>query len=248
MKIHLLSDLHNEFSELEPTTAQADVVVLAGDVHVREKSIAWAAKAFAGKRIVQVLGNHEYYGGSLGHTRYKLRQLAKESGIDLLDDSCCEIDGVRFVGATLWTDYKLTGNRQIAMIDAKDRMNDYRKIRDVHYRRVNPSQLAEAHSASVRFLAETLDQPYPGTTVVVTHHAPSALSLAEHYRLENDSLNSCYASNLEHLMGKAALWAHGHTHDSADYQLSGTRVVCNPRGYAPSQINPNFNPNLVIEI
>ena len=29
---------------------------------------------------------------------------------------------------------------------------------------------------------------------------------------------------------RAQLWIHGHTHDSFDYVVNGTRVVCNPRG------------------
>lgn len=44
------------------------------------------------------------------------------------------------------------------------------------------------------------------------------------------------------------LWVHGHMHNSVDYRVGATRVVTNPRGYAGHEINPNFNPQLVIEI
>lgn len=247
MKIQILSDLHNEFGLAEGLRTDADIVVLAGDVHVREKSVLWAAQTFAGQRVVQIAGNHEYYGGSLGKTKSKMQQLAKDAGIDLLDDSQVIIAGIRFLGCTLWTDYRLTGNRQMAMIDAKSQMNDYVKIRDAQYRKVKPNQLAEAHSKSVAFLEEALEQTHNGPTVVVTHHAPSEQSLAQEYRLSADPLNSCYASNLEHLVAKADLWIHGHTHDSADYQIGSCRVICNPRGYAPANLNPNFNPSLIIE-
>ena len=49
---------------------------------------------------------------------------------------------------------------------------------------------------------------------------------------------------------RACLWVHGHTHDSFDYTINGTRVVCNPRGYVIDGVNENarFDPDLVIAI
>jgi len=69
--------------------------------------------------------------------------------------------------------------------------------------------------------------------VVVTHHAPSARSLT--YQEPSWLLDSAYASNLDHLMGeeRVRLWVHGHTHLATDYEVMGTRVVSNPRGYVP---------------
>ena len=36
------------------------------------------------------------------------------------------------------------------------------------------------------------------------------------------------------------LWVHGHTHSSFDYNIHGTRVVCNPRGYEDHDLNPEY--------
>jgi Icc-related predicted phosphoesterase len=47
---------------------------------------------------------------------------------------------------------------------------------------------------------------------------------------------------------RAPLWVHGHMHESYDYEVYGSRVVCNPRGYAPNALNPDFKPDLVMEI
>lgn len=66
MKLHLLSDLHLEFASYEADTgalAAADVIVLAGDIHVGVEGIAWARRAFESKPIVYVCGNHEFYSG-----------------------------------------------------------------------------------------------------------------------------------------------------------------------------------------
>jgi hypothetical protein len=74
-------------------------------------------------------------------------------------------------------------------------------------------------------------------------------SVAERYA--EDLLSACFASDFDRLMGYSKLWIHGHTHDSSDYELNGTRVICNPRGYckagkAPE--NTEFNPGLVVQI
>jgi Icc-related predicted phosphoesterase len=93
-----------------------------------------------------------------------------------------------------------------------------------------------------------LADPFDGRTVVVTHHAPSSQSV--HPRYANDLLTPAFASNLESLMGGdgVALWIHGHMHESYDYGAYGTRVVCNPRGYAPDAMNPDFRPDWLIVI
>ena len=64
-------------------------------------------------------------------------------------------------------------------------------------------------------------------------------------------LNASFVSNADHLAGgdRVQLWVHGHTHDSFDYRLNGTRVVCNPRGYAKGGVNENahFDPHFIVE-
>jgi hypothetical protein len=35
----------------------------------------------------------------------------------------------------------------------------------------------------------------------------------------------------------------GHTHESFDYEIGKTRVVCNPRGYASTEENKGFRPD-----
>lgn len=87
--------------------------------------------------------------------------------------------------------------------------------------------------------------------MVVTHHAPSFQSIAPMYR--QDSLTPAFASNLDYLMGEPiCLWIHGHVHHSNDYEINGTRIVSNPRGYQLKgdtfPENQDFKPDLVIEI
>jgi Icc-related predicted phosphoesterase len=97
-------------------------------------------------------------------------------------------------------------------------------------------------------LAKSLSQPFSGKTVVVTHHSPSSRSVAQ--RFAQDLLTPAFASNLEEMMGshRVALWIHGHMHDPFDYEIFGTRVVCNPRGYAPFALTPSFRADFVVEV
>lgn len=249
MKIQLLSDLHLEFGGFTPPALDADVVVLAGDIHLKEKGVAWAKEMFSCP-VLYVMGNHEYYGGSLGKTREAILKAAEGTNVTVLDRKSIVIDGVRFLGATLWTDYRLTGNQPLALWDAQQAMTDFKKIRDEKFSKLRPTRVLAQHVKDRKFLEESLLEPFDGKTVVVSHHAPSSQSIHPRYKDSGGHLNASYASDLERLVGDGlpALWVHGHTHDSFDYDLYGTRVVCNPRGYAPSELNPGFSPELLIEV
>lgn len=245
MKIHLLSDLHLEFKDFDPPATDADVVVLAGDIHVKGRSVEWAQRKF-NKPVVMVLGNHDYWGGSLLHTRQKAKAQAQDSHVHLLHNEAVVIDGVRFLGATLWTDFALLGNQGMSMWEAETRMNDYRKIRNETFGRLKPYQLQAQHAQSRQFLQKALETPFDGPTVVVTHHAPTGQAIPSYY--EDHELSASYASSLEFLMGRARYWCHGHIHESHHLDVQGTKVVCNPRGYDPIELNANFNPALVLEV
>jgi hypothetical protein len=86
--------------------------------------------------------------------------------------------------------------------------------------------------------------------VVITHHAPSRNSV--HPRFACSPLSACFVSNAERLLdgSRVQLWIHGHTHDSFDYRVNGTRVICNPRGYAKDGVNenPRFDPDLTVDV
>lgn len=252
-KFLVLSDLHLEFGDLKfDDLSDVDAVILAGDIEVKAKGCAWARNTFKDLPIIYVMGNHEYYGGSIGHTLKKNLEAAKEQGVFVLDNDFVEFNNVRFIGATLWTDYKLTGNQALAMFDAKSSMSDFRKIRDEMYRKVSPQRIAQLHMSSKNYITDQLGKPFDGVNVVVSHHAPSVVSIHKRYKENASHLNASYASNLEDLMDakKVQAWIHGHVHDSFDYQMSAnlSRVICNPRGYLGVQLNPDFDPKKTVKV
>lgn len=256
MKLRVLSDLHNEFSEFVPPAVDCDVVVLAGDIDVGIKGLDWASRTFPKPPVVYTSGNHEYYGQGPDWrgTSRRLRAKASELGIHFLDAGEVILDHVRFVGCNLWTDFDLFGEdrRHEALAAAAMYMTDYRAIK-VDGRPLLPEETRTLHLAQRAWLERKLDEPANGrwrATVVCSHTLPSMRSVAEIYK--KDLTSAAFASNLDHLVAQANAWIHGHTHVSCSYALGGCSVVCNPRGYtsfnrsAPE--NPTFDPTLVIEL
>jgi predicted phosphodiesterase len=248
VRLHVLSDLHLEFGPVPLPDVDADAVVLAGDISVGLRGIDWASRTFAGRPILYVPGNHEYYGHTYPRFLEKMRTRALELGVVLLSDGAVTIEGVRFLGATLWTDYELTGDRRLAEATAQDVMVDFKTIRvEPSFRRAGPRDAQLWHIQSRRWLERELSTPHTGGTVVITHHAPSPRSL-DAVRPRHP-IDAAYASDLEALVERsgADCWVHGHTHRCVDYRLGATRVVSNQRGY-PDEPVERFNPALVVEV
>lgn len=250
MKLHILSDLHLEFSAFVPPPTDADVVILAGDICQGPRGVDWAREHFK-VPVLYVPGNHEFDRGDVAHLE-PFREHAAGSTVRVLDCEAVVIDGVRFLCATLWTNYELFGPESVAEADRVT----MRVVTDFKLARENggpfgPEGYRRLHQRAYAWLAQQLDAPFDGPTVVVTHHAPHVGSLAP--RFADDLVSAVFVSRLDALMGKAVLWVHGHTHDHFDYTVNGTRVLCNPRGYviekrpgAPE--NPKFTPGMLVEV
>ena len=173
----------------------------------------------------------------------------------MLDNDEVTIDGVRFLGTTLWTDFMLFGEgekRAQAMQEAQRFMRDFSRIRvgEAAETLFTPAASVALFNINAAWLERRLAEPHAGATVVITHHAPSKTSI--HPRFADSLLNACFVSDAERLVDgrRACLWIHGHTHDSFDYFVNGTRILCNPRGYAKDGVNENplFDPNFLVEI
>ncbi|MBD3290715.1 phosphoesterase [candidate division KSB1 bacterium] len=248
MKLHILSDLHNEFQPHKPADVDADAIILAGDVDLGLRGIDWIERHFAEKPVIYVSGNHEYYRQALPKLTQKLKSATAGSHIHFLENDSFKMNDVIFLGCTLWTDFDLFGNYRIAQHEAAQRMNDYRLIRiSPKYRRLNPETTSRLHFQSVKFLKDALKANSDQKIVVVTHHAPSIKSVPASYRSE--LIAAAYASDLETLIqeNNIAFWIHGHLHESTDYRIDTTRILSNPAGY-PEMRNQDFIPDLVVEV
>lgn len=218
--------------------AKGDLVVLAGDVNIGVKGIEWIKQEIQNKPVIYVLGNHEYYKGTYPKTLNKIKALAKDSNVHVLENDSVEINNVVFHGATLWTDFSLFGNPREYGVICQSKMNDYKKIRrDPTYSKLRSIDTYRIHNESLGWLNESLTKNSGKTNVVVTHHAPSLKSVPEKYK--HDPITAAYASNLEYLIMKyqPELWIHGHIHTPINYNIGKTKVVCNPCGYIDEEYN-----------
>ena len=254
MKLNILSVMHMGVQGMEPPRTDADLVVLAGDISRPERAAPWALGF--DKPVLYVIGNHEFYGSSLPEVRAEFRRRFEGTHVHLLDDNALVLGGVRFLGSTMWTDFRAHGEGEKmdeAMRMAADFMYDFKRVRvgaAPDDPLLTPADTMRLFAASTRWLDAELAKPFAGPTVVITHHAPSLHSI--HPRFVGSPFNAAFVSDAPWLLRdrRARLWIHGHTHDSHDYQVEGTRVLCNPRGYVKEgQVeNAHFDPQLVVEV
>lgn len=242
MRLLILSDLHTEFVSqfwaLPKKLPEFDVVVLPGDIAGSpQQAVRFGHESFPDKPVIVVAGNHEFYGREIEASMRIGKEYAGTTGhVHPLDCEVVVIDGVRFVGATLWTDYRLFGRPEWSMAQAARGLADHSRIE----RRgpmgsvlFSPEDALKRHVDDRVYIERVLAEPFDGPTVVVTHHAPHPGSVAPHFA--KDPLTPCFVSDLSDVIEvrRPALWLHGHTHNSFDYRVSETRIVCNPKGYGP---------------
>ena len=248
MKIQLLSDLHIEFEHYDYKSTDCDVVVLAGDIHVKDHGVKWALDSIQDKPVLYVLGNHEYYKKAYPKLIESIRELCEGTNVHLLENNHVNIEGVNFLGCTLWTDFELYGDAKSSGIKCQEIMNDFKKIRVVPgYRKLRSLDLVTIHHQSRKWLYDELETLSGQRNVVITHHAPSERSIPEEF--VGDDATPAYASDLESIIleCKPELWLHGHLHSSLNYEVGKCRVLCNPKGYA-GHTNPEFNDRFIVAV
>lgn len=282
LRIQVASDLHLErYPDFTPQAApEADVLVLAGDIGSYQPGSLLASEATADfaltrfspkrpgspwRRVLFVPGNHEYDSLELTPTREKLRGLCVELGITWLDREVVVIDGVRFLGTTLWSDFEALAatertetKRQQALAKAYRAANFY--LRKNTTRQGDQPMLAEdlreEGLACQRWLRDTLAQRHDGATVVVTHFASTLHSADPRYGLVPGTAGFC--NGLDDLLPHANLWIHGHLHCPVDHTVRGRlgadgrewacRIVANPRGYFSKGEQAGFIERRVVEV
>jgi predicted phosphodiesterase len=236
MKLDLCSDMHLEFDPYQfKNRSGAQVLVLCGDVvlakHIDKyrSSIQTASQEY--QNVVAIAGNHEFYGMEWHKTHQVLQEFYSAfPNVHYLNNQACMLDGVWWYGSTMWT--HIPPPDQFV---CERMMQDYRLIKYCSkgtYRKLRASDTSKEYHNSIRALQGFLDKHRGDKVVVLSHHAPTHLSV--HPQYSNNALNVCYHNHLGNfILGnpQVQVWLHGHTHHEFDYLIGNTRVVCNPRGY-----------------
>jgi len=282
MRVSLISDCHIDFADL--TLPGGDVLILSGDIfeaksfkkeiynpemvlleHEREdqrpdRYYRFILEECSAKyrEVVMVMGNHEHYRFQF-HKTYDHIKSQLPDNVHLLEKESLVLDGVLFLGATLWTDM----NRQDALTiyHMQGAMNDYRQITMLNestgdYHRLQPEKTVQEHFKTMDYFKFALSENRQRAggalpVVVVTHHSPSKLSIKPRYQ-KDVLMNGAYSSDLSEFIldhPEIRVWTHGHTHDTFDYMVGETRIICNPRGYKYyEQRADEFDPTIGFDI
>jgi len=261
MRVNVMSDLHLDFADLE--LPGGDVLILSGDIceaksmkpgmYNRDMVVLEHERADRRpdrfnrffeeecakyREVIMVMGNHEHYGYQFHKTADHIKKQLP-ANVHLLEKEQYEIDGVIFLGGTLWTD--MNNHDSLTLYHMKGMMNDYRQITMLNeaksvYHKLIPEHTVSEHVKTKEYIRHMLSENRQSgnkPVVVVTHHAPSKLSTHPYYA--NDTImNGAYSSDLSEFIldhPEIKVWTHGHTHHQFDYMIGSTRVICNPRGY-----------------
>lgn len=263
MRVLQMSDLHLEFEDFRPTE-DADMLMLNGDICVADiLNRTEDSKYFYQKErfldffeycrnkyqyVLYIPGNHESYSGTINNTSSILKN--KLEGITVLDDEWVDIEGIRFFGTTLWTD--CNHKNPLTEYYLKGYMSDFKIIKykdGTIYRKLIPSDTADFHARALRRIINNIRSAE--RVVIMSHHAPSRMSIHGSY---SDSMyeqsNFGYYSDLDNFIldnPQIELWTHGHMHNSFDYNIGNTRIVCNPKGYKDENAQ-GFNRFNILEL
>ena len=268
MKIHLVSDIHTEsapFHYCAPVSA--DVIVLAGDISQGSQGLTWARKNFPEQQVIYISGNHEYYGHDLSVID-SMRDIARKLDIHFLENDAVIIDGVRFLGCTLWTNLNNFSLKDIQrsweymsdfgtikaekwwnnkenQSEAFALMNPEFNMKSFYQKSFSPIIAYLLHQNSIAWLTRKLAEKHK-KTVVVTHHAPSFNQLKDEYYWAD--LQHSYCSDLSDFIAKNNInfWLHGHIHQRVDYMINNTRIMSNAAGYKGQETG--FDKGLLVDV
>lgn len=240
MKLLILSDLHLDCEQdkgksfVDSLSSEADVVALAGDISAAEhisETLSYFCKKF--KHVIFTHGNHEFYSATRNNViSWTFDALSENPNLHWLDNDIVTINGQRFLGTPLW--FKHQDNDFLY----KHQCNDFIFI---------PSYEDWALEQSVKSF-DFLKNNIEADDIVISHFVPSANSFYGKFKYMTS--NRFYLHNCESIIAekKPKMWVHGHTHQSSNYVLNKTKIICNPKGQDFDEINKNFDSNLIIEL
>lgn len=252
MLIRIFSDLHYEFQEPSelwvPDILETDkdtILILAGDLWNGIKSIEQIRKFHHRfKKVLVVLGNHDYYKENIHEfgTEYQTELILQGlDNVELLDRNNMEIDGVLFVGATLWTNMRnedpitVHMSKQymvpdFSLIHAGTYLDDYYITRKNNF---TPNIWLETNRRHFDYIKTITELNRDKQIVVITHHGCSWGSIHEYFKDQPVGNGYFVSEYSEFILDNPHIshYFHGHIHSCMDYMIGTTRVITNPRGY-----------------
>lgn len=251
--LRFASDLHIEFTSdlnyidslIPPMDTDKDTVLaLLGDIHVGIGAIPFIEEiATRFKAIIYIIGNHEYYNNNFYSLKDTMYHTFKEiKNVHLLDNESVLIDGQKFIGSTLWTDFY--GEQSHCMLNVSKGLNDYHLIEGFDGKKLTTEETLDVHKRSIEYLRNNVDRD----SIVLTHHAP-LIGLSDP-QFKHSPIGSGFESDLMDLIFKLQpkYWLYGHTHyNRGIVEVENTKLLSNQCGYIHEMIN-SYDPRMMINL
>ncbi|GAA5215707.1 metallophosphoesterase family protein [Corallincola platygyrae] len=230
----------------------ADLVILAGNIDRGDAGVRWALRHFS-QPVLYILGVSEYFGLKLERVPPSLKELCKGSNVKILNEKAKTFDQFRFIGATLWTDYRLLGTQVSSATLAAANCEEFRTIqkdRPKSHLPITPDDLIKTYIKSLKFICKSIKDARKEKLkpIVLSHHGPLPSALPP--SMQSHLLAPAMASDLseEIRSHKPKLWVHGHTGITANYQHAKTQILSNARWQPDGELNPAFDAGMIVEI
>lgn len=266
MLLQIASDLHLDHRHGVPFDGllrpAGDTLALVGDIAPLYDPrygdfLAWCSARW--RHVLLVAGNHEYYSVDprvdMAAAEARIRRLTSLlPNVRFLQNGAADVDGVRFLGTTLWT--------HVPPADAGSvwsRIRSYRSIYTAPRQKLTVDHTNTLFDRGRAFVeagvaAAQSEGLWP---VVLTHHAPTAAgTMRPGYG--DDGVRSAFATEVDMPHGSIQLWVCGHTHHNFDIPAGagagageaagpGCRIIANQMGY-PGEAIDGYSPTCTVEV
>lgn len=213
------------------------ILILAGDIGYPTENNYWlfledCSKKY--KHVICIPGNHEYYDGEYNNIDQINEIIEKKSkeimnrtkNFHYLNNSTVTIDGITYIGTTLWSNLDTSKKREIVR-----GLNDFNYIKMKLCKNFTFDDYIDFHQRDLNWLTTEINKNINENNnnfVVITHHLPSFQLVHSKYR--ESSINSAFSTNLDNIIN-GKLWISGHTHTPMTKTINNVPVIVNPFGY-----------------
>lgn len=227
-----MSDLHDKYPRI--ISASAPILALVGDIG-DPKSNAYKTflkdMSILFEHVLVIAGNHEFYGKTLEATIQYIQTACCEAGsnVHFLNRSTIALNGILFIGATLWSDISITASQHLncfrKIYERKDESSSLKLRRETYL---------DMHQLDLQFIQEQLHKNNDTPCVLITHYAPLLECNGEY---SDTPQASGFATDLRSLYDSKNIKAHiyGHTHVNGTWIVNDIPIVCNCKGYYPGE-------------